>query len=87
MILTSFACGTGDIRLITIIRITLILLLSVPALAQRPIDFMPLEWPEGGALVLPVAAGEELVGLAAELDRRTDGAISMAVAEAAFTGE
>lgn len=73
--------------MITIIRITLILLLSVPALAQRPIDFMPLEWPEGGALVLPVAAGEELVGLAAELDRRTDGAISMAVAEAAFTGE
>ena len=71
----------------TFVRIALILLLSAPALAERPISFMPLEWPDDGALVLPVAAGEELTGLAAELDQRTDGAISMAAAEAGFKGE
>jgi leucyl aminopeptidase len=78
---------TGDLRVITFVRVALLLLLTAPALAQRPIDFAPLEWPADGALVIPVAAGEELAGLAAELNRRTDGAISVAVAEAAFTGE
>ena len=68
-------------------RIALLLLLATPALAQRSIDFAPLEWPAEGAVVIPVAAGEALSGLAAELDQRTDGAIGMAVTEAAFTGE
>ncbi len=77
----------GDDRVNTFVRIALLLLLAAPALAQRPIDFAPLEWPTDGAIVIPVAAGEELTGLAAELDQRTDGAISVAVAEAAFTGE
>ena len=73
--------------MITFVRIAVLLLLSVPALAQRSIDFLPLEWPAEGAIVIPVAAGDTLTGLAAELDRRSNGAIGMAVAEAAFTGE
>ncbi len=73
--------------MITFIRIALLLLLSFPALAQRSIDLMPLQWPADGAIVIPVTAGETLTGLAAELDERTHGAISMAVAEAAFEGE
>jgi leucyl aminopeptidase len=56
-------------------------------MAQRPIDFGPLDWPADGNIVIPVTQGESLTGLAAELDARTNGAISMAAAEAAFKGE
>jgi leucyl aminopeptidase len=71
----------------SLIRITVLLLLAVPAMAQRPIDFSPLAWPENGSIVVPVAEGDALTGLASELDVQTDGAIAMAVSEAAFTGE
>ena len=63
------------------------LLLAVPALAQRQITFMPFELPEAGSIVVPVTTGETPSGLAALLDSRTDGAIALAMAEAAFTGE
>jgi leucyl aminopeptidase len=68
-------------------RVTVLLLLSVPALAQRSIDFAPLEWPANGSIVIPVPEGDSLTGLTAELDVRTDGAVTVAVSEAAFTGE
>ena len=71
----------------TFIRITLLLLLSSSALAQRSIDFMPFEVPFDGSIVIPVAQGESLTGLAADLDARTDGALSLAATEAKFTGE
>jgi leucyl aminopeptidase len=64
-----------------------LLLLALPAAAQRPVDFMPFEWPESGSIVVPVAEGPRLTGLVAQLDERTGGAIAVAVAEAAFTGE
>ena len=70
-----------------LIRITVLFLLVSPAMAQRSIDFGPLDWPADGNIVIPVAQGESLTGLAAELDARTSGAISMAAGEAAFTGE
>lgn len=73
--------------MIKLIHIAVLFVLTVPAMAQRPIDFGPLEWPADGNLVIPVAQGESLSGLAAELDERTNGAIAMAAAEAAFTGE
>ena len=73
--------------MIILFRVTVLLLLSVPALAQRSIDFGPLGWPSSGSVVIPVPEGDSLTGLAAELDVRTDGAISIAVAEASFTGE
>ncbi|NIS90640.1 MAG: leucyl aminopeptidase [Woeseiaceae bacterium] len=63
------------------------LLLAVPALAQRQITFMPFELPEAGSIVVPVTTGETPSGLAALLDSRTDGAIALAMVEAAFTGE
>ena len=71
----------------TLIRITLLLLLSTTALAQRSIDFLPFEMPAGGNIVIPVAEGEALTGLAAELDAQTDGALSVAANEAQFSGE
>jgi leucyl aminopeptidase len=70
-----------------LIRIIVLLLLAMPAMAQRPIEFMALEWPESGSIVIPVAEGETLTGLAAELDERTGGAITMAVGEGQFKGE
>jgi len=70
-----------------LVRITLLLMLAVPAMAQRPIGFHAFELPESGSIVVPVAEGEGLTGLAAKLDARTEGAISMATREASFTGE
>jgi leucyl aminopeptidase len=70
-----------------LVRIVVLLLLTVPAMAQRSIEFSPFAWPESGSIVIPVAEGDALAGLASELDTRTDGAIAMAVAEAAFTGQ
>lgn len=69
------------------IRIVVLRLLSIPAMAQRPIDFAPLDWPQGGNLVVPVSEGISLTGLAAELDERLNGAIAMAATEEAFKGE
>ena len=69
------------------IRMIVLLLLAMPAMAQRPIDFMPVEWPESGSIVVPVSEGETLTGLAAELDERTGGAIAMAAVEGQFKGE
>jgi leucyl aminopeptidase len=62
-------------------------MLAVPAMAQRPIEFHAFEFPESGSIVVPVAEGDSLTGLAATLDANTEGAISMATREASFTGE
>jgi len=69
-----------------VILSVVILVLSAPAAAQRSIDFGPLVLPETGNVVVPVAEGEGLSGLAARLDQRTGGALAMAAAEAGFTG-
>ena len=69
------------------VRILVFLLLTTPALAQRSIDFMPFELPADGSVVVPVAEGDQLTGIAATLDAKTGGALAMATAEAAFTGE
>ena len=73
--------------MIKLFQVTVLLVFAVPAMAQRSIDFGPLDWPADGNVVIPVAQGESLTGLAAELDARTNGAISMAAGEAAFIGE
>ncbi len=70
-----------------LIRTMLLLVLSTSAFAQRTIDFKAFEMPPNGSIVVPVAQGDSLAGLAATLDEVTDGALSLAVAEAAFTGE
>lgn len=68
-------------------RLCALLLVTAPAFAQRNIDFMPFELPADGNVVVPVAEGDSLTGLAAKLDAKTGGALAMATAEAAFTGE
>ena len=71
----------------TLIRITVLLMLAFPAMAQRQIDFSAFELPTNGSIVVPVVEGDSLTGLAAALDTETNGAISMATTEASFAGE
>ena len=60
--------------------------MTAPAVAQRSIDFGPLVLPEDGNIVVPVAEGDGLSGLAARVDERTGGALAVAATEAGFTG-
>jgi leucyl aminopeptidase len=62
-------------------------MLAFPAMAQRQIEFSAFELPTTGSIVIPVAEGDSLTGLAATLDTKTGGAISMATTEASFAGE
>jgi leucyl aminopeptidase len=65
----------------------LALLLSTAAsAAPRPIDFAPAERPAAGLLVLPVGKDGALTGLAQDIDRAADGAITAAIALAKFKG-
>ena len=61
--------------------------LAVPAAAEQRFEFEPFEIPESGRIVIPVFEGESLTGVAATIDRKTDGALTVAATEAAFTGE
>ena len=70
-----------------LIQIILLLGLACPAFAQRSIEFGALEMPANGNVVIPMNAGDNLTGLAAMLDERTQGAIAIAAKEADFTGE
>ncbi len=70
-----------------LLQIVVLIGLSCPAFAQRDIDFGNLELPADGNVVVPMAAGDELTGLAAMLDERTGGAVSVAAQEAGFSGE
>ena len=61
--------------------------LSTPALADQKFDFEPFEVPQNGRIVVPVAEGESLSGLAERIDKLTKGALSVAAKEATFIGE
>ena len=65
-------------------------LLALPAAAQRDIRFEAVQAPAGGTLVLPVpeaAAGAARTGAFAQIDASSQGALTRAVAAAAFTGK
>ena len=77
-------------QLLTIVALTLALALANPALAQRAIGFAPYSLPAEGAIVVPVALGDEqqalLSGVAAAVNERTSGGLAAAIGQAAFTG-
>lgn len=63
------------------------LLAASAALADRAVRFEPYAGaPDEGAVILPMR-GEGLEGPAAEIDRRTGGALARAIAAAGYTGE
>ncbi len=57
------------------------------AQAEQQFEFAAFAIPDSGRLVIPVQEGESLSGVAATLDQRTDGALSIAAQETSFTGE
>ncbi len=64
-----------------------LVVLASAASAEQRFEFSPFAIPDNGRIVVPVAQGDALSGVAAMLDERTGGALSMAAKEAAFTGE
>jgi leucyl aminopeptidase len=61
--------------------------LTAPAVADQRFEFASFEIPEGGRIVVPVAEGAALSGIASTIDQHTNGSLSVAISEAAFTGE
>lgn len=61
--------------------------LAASAFADQSFEFVSFNIPNGGRIVLPVIESESLSGLAATIDERTNGALSVATREAAFKGE
>jgi len=63
------------------------LLLATLAGAEQQFEFDAFSVPDNGRIVVPVTEGESLSGIAATIDRRTNGALSAAANEAMFLGE
>ena len=61
--------------------------LATPAVADQRFEFAPFEIPTSGRIVVPVVEGEALTGIAATIDQRSNGALTVAAREAGFTGE
>ena len=61
--------------------------LAAAASADQRFEFAPFEIPQNGRIVVPVAEADTLTGIAATIDDRTSGALTIAAKEASFTGE
>lgn len=62
-------------------------LLATLAVAEQKFEFDSFSIPGDGRIVIPVAEGESLTGIAATIDQRTNGSLARAAAEAKFLGE
>lgn len=60
--------------------------LATSVAAQQRFEFSSFEIPGNGRIVVPVAEGETLSGIAVTVDQQTNGALTVAATEAAFTG-
>lgn len=60
---------------------------TLTAVAKPHFEFEALSIPEDGRIVLPVFEGENLSGLAKQIDHKTSGALNIATREANFTGK
>lgn len=61
--------------------------LATVAAADQRFEFAAFEIPPDGRIVVPVAQGDSLSGVAATIDRQVNGALVVAAREAEFTGE
>jgi leucyl aminopeptidase len=77
----------GEFKLKIISALLTCLTLATSAYAEQRFDFAVFEIPADGRIVVPVVEGETLSGIAATLDERTNGALTVAAAEASFIGE
>jgi len=60
---------------------------ATSASAEQQFEFSSFDLPGSGRIVIPVALGETLNGVAATVDSQTNGALTVAAGEAAFIGE
>lgn len=77
----------GESKLRKVVTLIAYLGISLAAQAEQQFEFAAFEIPESGRIVIPVQEGESLSGLAATIDQRTNGALSIAAQETAFLGE
>jgi leucyl aminopeptidase len=63
------------------------LTLAATVHADQRFDFASFDIPGDGRIVVPVVEGESLSGIAATIDQRTNGALTVAAKEASFLGE
>jgi leucyl aminopeptidase len=63
------------------------LLLATLAVAEQQFEFDSFSVPGDGRIVIPVTEGDALTGIAATIDERINGALTMAAIEAKFRGE
>lgn len=63
------------------------LLFATLAVAEQQFEFDAFSIPDDGRIVIPVAEGDSLTGIAATVDQRTNGALTVAADEATFLGE
>ncbi len=63
------------------------LALGSVAVAEQRFEFAPFSIPDSGRIVLPVAQGETLTGVAASVDALTNGSLTVAANDAKFIGE
>ncbi len=78
---------TGEHVLKTLVALIAGLGLATAAAAEQRFEFADFAIPNDGRVVLAVAEGESLSGIAAAIDSKTNGALSIAAKEAAFIGE
>ncbi len=60
---------------------------SAAVVAEQNFEFQPFSIPDAGRIVVPVSQGESLIGIAAQIDAKTEGALTIASKEAEFVGE
>ena len=76
----------GERVLKTIVTLIATIALAASAAAQQQFEFASFAIPDSGRIVVPVTEGNSLTGVAAEIDRATNGAVAVATGEAVFTG-
>ncbi|MFT5573676.1 MAG: leucyl aminopeptidase [Cryomorphaceae bacterium] len=77
--------GENTVRILGVLVVWLAL--ASAAVAEQRFEFGPFVIPASGRIVLPVAEGETLSGIAKSIDEKTDGALTIATQEAMFTGK
>lgn len=74
-------------KVLLLLAIVATTLLGNTIQAAPEIRFKAFNLPQSGRLVIPVAQGDKLAGIAAQVDEMTDGALTRAAQEAEFKGK
>jgi leucyl aminopeptidase len=70
-----------------IVGLTIGLGLVASVLADQKLEFNAYSIPDNGRIIVPVAQGDTFTGVAAIVDQKTNGALTVAAKDAEFVGE